>query len=60
MRILCFFCHKSVSNELPDNTIFRAIATCPECIESGKDKDDESIREDWNIREEENRKKSND
>jgi hypothetical protein len=47
MRIICFYCHKPVSTELPDNTIFRAIATCPECIESGKDKDDEAVIGFW-------------
>jgi hypothetical protein len=33
MRLFCWYCHKSVSSELPDGTIFRAIAVCPECIE---------------------------
>jgi hypothetical protein len=32
MRLFCWYCHKSVSSELPDNAIFRAIAVCPECI----------------------------
>ena len=32
MRITCFYCGKPVSNEIPEKTIFRGIATCPECI----------------------------
>lgn len=32
MKIYCFECGKPVTNEVPDSTIFRAIATCPECI----------------------------
>lgn len=37
MRIFCWFCHKSVSTELPEETVFRAIAVCPECIEKQED-----------------------
>ena len=37
MRILCFTCGRSVSSELPDGAIFRAIATCPECIPDESD-----------------------
>lgn len=33
MRLWCWYCHKSVSTELPESTVFRASATCPECIE---------------------------
>lgn len=33
MKIQCFTCGKTVSTELPDGTIFRGIAECPECIE---------------------------
>jgi DNA-directed RNA polymerase subunit RPC12/RpoP len=33
MRIRCSFCGKSVSTEVPDQTVFRAVAVCPECIE---------------------------
>lgn len=33
MKILCWYCHKPCSNILPDDTIFRAIAICPECSE---------------------------
>ena len=32
MRLICFSCGKSVTNELPNDTILRAIATCPECL----------------------------
>jgi hypothetical protein len=34
MRLRCFFCGKSVSNEVPDDTIVRACLECPECIEA--------------------------
>jgi len=33
MRLFCFECGKSVTNEIPDSVIFRAIAQCPECID---------------------------
>jgi hypothetical protein len=36
MRLFCWTCHKSVSNEVPDETVLRAICICPECIEAGK------------------------
>lgn len=36
MRLRCFFCWKSVSNEVSDDTIVRAVLVCPECIEAGK------------------------
>ena len=32
MRLFCWYCHRSVSSELPDDTLFRAIAVCPDCI----------------------------
>lgn len=32
MRLHCWFCHKSVSNELPEDTTIRAICVCPECV----------------------------
>lgn len=31
MRLHCFNCGKIVSTEVPDGTIFRAVAQCPEC-----------------------------
>jgi DNA-directed RNA polymerase subunit RPC12/RpoP len=34
MRYLCHFCGKSVTNEVPDDTVIRAILVCPECIEA--------------------------
>jgi hypothetical protein len=37
MRFHCFYCHKPVTNELPEESGIRAIAVCPECIKSGKD-----------------------
>lgn len=36
MRLRCYFCGKSVSTEVDDETIVRAILVCPECIEAGK------------------------
>ena len=35
MRIHCFECSKSVSSEVPDETILRAVAVCPECLQKG-------------------------
>lgn len=32
MRLFCGMCHKSVSNELPDDTIIRGMIICPECM----------------------------
>ncbi len=36
MRYYCHFCHVSVTSELPDDTVIRAILICPECLEEGK------------------------
>ena len=33
MRIKCNVCGKSVSTEVPDETVIRAWVSCPECIE---------------------------
>ena len=46
MRIRCFFCSKSVSTEVPDDTIMRAVICCPECLESGKIEIPETETED--------------
>lgn len=32
MRLHCTECGKSVSSEVPDGTIVRAILVCPECV----------------------------
>lgn len=32
MRLVCFFCGKSVSTELPEDMILRALCVCPECV----------------------------
>ena len=32
MRLYCFECGKTVTNEIPEGTIFRATAQCPECL----------------------------
>jgi hypothetical protein len=34
MRYPCYFCGKSVSSELPDDSVIRAMLVCPECIEA--------------------------
>jgi len=31
MQLQCWYCGKTVSNHVPDSTVFRATATCPEC-----------------------------
>lgn len=36
MRLFCWVCGKSVSTEVPDDTVLRAICICPECIEAEK------------------------
>lgn len=36
MRLCCYFCGKSVSNEVPTDTVVRALLVCPECVEAGK------------------------
>ena len=33
MRVLCYFCGKSVTSELPDDSVIRATLICPECLE---------------------------
>jgi len=36
VRYPCWFCRKSVSSELPDDSVIRAILVCPECINKEK------------------------
>lgn len=36
LRLRCTFCSKSVSTEVQDRTIVRAILVCPECLELGR------------------------
>lgn len=36
MRYHCHFCGKSVTSELPDDSVIRSILVCPECIENKK------------------------
>ena len=33
MRLRCFECQTTISTEVPDETVVRAIAICPECCE---------------------------
>jgi hypothetical protein len=33
VRLHCIECGKSVSNEVPEETVLRAVAVCPECVE---------------------------
>ena len=44
MRLFCWFCFKSVSNELPDDTTVRAVCVCPECVPRVLDDDAEQLR----------------
>ncbi len=37
MKIHCISCGKAVSTEVPNGTILRAVATCPECVEKEPD-----------------------
>ena len=37
MRLWCWYCHKSVSSELPNGSTFRAIAVCPECLPNSEE-----------------------
>lgn len=32
MRLHCTECGQSVSTEVPDETVVRAVLTCPECV----------------------------
>jgi DNA-directed RNA polymerase subunit RPC12/RpoP len=36
MRYACFFCGKSVTSELPNDSVIRALLICPECMEDEK------------------------
>lgn len=36
MRYYCWECKKSVTSELPDDSVIRAVLICPECIEAKK------------------------
>lgn len=36
MRYHCYICGKSVTTELPNDSVIRAILVCPECIEAEK------------------------
>jgi DNA-directed RNA polymerase subunit RPC12/RpoP len=36
MRYVCYFCHKSVTSELPSDSVIRAALVCPECLLEGK------------------------
>lgn len=38
MRLLCWECRKSVSTEIPEDTIIRATLVCPECFQDLCDK----------------------
>ena len=35
MRLRCYPCGRSVSTEVPDETVVRACLFCPECLERG-------------------------
>jgi hypothetical protein len=36
MRYGCHCCGKSVTSDLPDDSLIRAILVCPECLEEGR------------------------
>ena len=36
MRYSCWFCGKSVTSEVPNDSVIRALLVCPECIEAGE------------------------
>jgi hypothetical protein len=36
IRYHCYLCEKSVTSELPGDSVIRAILICPECIEADK------------------------
>ena len=36
MRYPCYICRKSVTSELPYDSVIRAVLVCPECIAEGK------------------------
>ena len=40
MRLICYYCGKSVSSELPEDAVVRALCACPECIQDGRVPDD--------------------
>ena len=49
MRLHCYYCGKSVSSEVPDDTIVRACLECPECIQKyAKRMEEFGILEKWN------------
>jgi hypothetical protein len=35
VRYTCYFCGKSVSTPMPDDSVIRALLVCPECIDRG-------------------------
>ena len=46
MRIQCWYCHKSVSSELPNESFFRAIAVCPECIKNSTEANEHPLEQE--------------
>jgi hypothetical protein len=46
IRLCCFFCGKSISTEVPNDTIVRAICVCPECVPAVIRDDAPSIERD--------------
>jgi hypothetical protein len=38
MRLTCTSCNKSVSNEVSDETVVRAVLICPECFQRDRQK----------------------
>ncbi len=46
MGLKCWVCAKSVSTEVPDETVMRATLECPECFDETLVKIREEIREE--------------
>jgi hypothetical protein len=36
VTLRCYNCGKTVSTEVPDSTVVRAVVICPECLERDK------------------------
>lgn len=45
MRYGCYHCGKSVTSELPDDSVIRAVLICPECIGRAEGDTPETVAE---------------
>ena len=46
-RLWCFTCNKAVTTPVPKATVFRGIATCPECIEAHACEECGEVHQGW-------------